>query len=703
MARAPRPLSALNRFAIALLLTLSLVVGAGNGAAAADPVPPVDAGSGVIFGQVMGSDGDGLAEVRVSVHRWNEALGEWDLNTLTAETTDVHGDFTIAGLAPGRYTLAYAAADDRYLVTWWGRQWSWMDAEGFELAADGPAAERSITLLLGGTVSGRVTARDGSPIASAEVSFSNDGTTAVYVRTDEQGRYAFARLYPGSWSVQVSGPYGSGYLDEWWPGGDAHEAKQLAIEPGTVVRDIDIALDLPSTISGRLLDPDGQPLAGFSVQAWYQLADTGVWNPTTSRKSSSTGDFTVSGLRARPYRLEISPPWSGDPMYRSQWWPGTPDASAAGVVEVPVEGSVPLGDLTLQKLIRVRYARILGTPVVGGSLFATVLVAADVTPVRSYTWYRDGVPIPGATEDGYVVSAADAGARLTAQVELSGPSLVPQTIRLNPTEPVTDGALSPTDSLRLEGTPGGVGSNLAVFGATWNPEPSAVHFQWRRDGTDLGGETSSSYTTAAADLGKRISVRVTATRPGYQAVDQVLEAGLACYAESAVQRPTVRGVRAAGSTLTATAGTAPAQLMQGFGWQADGVALPGETKPTLTLTKALVGKAVSPIVTGTLTGCPRIIRGVDGPVVRTALAAKPRIIGTPRLKKTLRINRGTWTSNTQFSYRWYANGKAISKATNSTLRLGKSLKGKRISVGVVGEKQGYETVAMRSAATSKVR
>ena len=140
MARAPRPLSALSRFALALLLTLSFVVGAGNGAAVADPVPPIHASSGVIFGQVRGSDGDGLDEVRISVHRWNEALAEWDLNTLTAESTDVHGDFTIAGLAPGRYTLAYAAADDRYLVTWWGRQWSWMDAEGFDLAAGGPAA-----------------------------------------------------------------------------------------------------------------------------------------------------------------------------------------------------------------------------------------------------------------------------------------------------------------------------------------------------------------------------------------------------------------------------------------------------------------------------------------------------------------------------------------------------------------------------------
>ncbi len=703
MARARRPLSALHRFAIALLLTLSLVVGAGNGVAAAEPVLPVDAGSGVIYGQVTGSDGDGLAEVRVSVHSWNETLAEWDANSLTFTTSDADGHFTVSSLPAGRYTLDYGLTTGNYLRTWWGHHLSREDADGFDVATDDPPSDRSIELVAGGTVSGRVTGLDGAGIAGAEVEFYRDANGGPTARTDGHGDFERAGLYPGSWVVKVTGPRGSSYLEEWWRvSGD--KAQHLVVEAGTTFRDIDVQLATPSTISGRLVDSDGHPMAALSVKAEYQQEGTGTWTWGASDVTDSDGAFTLGRLRGRPYRVSITPGGYGDPKIPSQWWPGTTVEATAAVVDVPAQNALDLGDTTVWRLIRVRYSTLLErTPVVGRLLSAIVLVDSEVTPQRSYTWFRDGVPIDGVTEDGYLVQPGDLGARLTARVELSGPNLVSKTIDLPVSEPVQRGILEPIDGLRLEGTPAGVGVSLSVFGVSWNPAPNEVRFQWRRDNHDISGATASSYTTSSADLGKGISVRVLATRSGYAPVDQVLEAGLACYAESAVQRPTVRGVRAAGSTLTATAGTAPARLVQGFGWQADGVTLAGETKPTLTLTRALVGKAVSPIVTGTLTGCPRMIRGVDGPVVRTALAAKPRIVGTTRLKKTLKINRGSWTSNTQFSYRWYANGKAISKATKATLRLGKSLKGKRISVEVVGKKQGYATVAMRSAGTGKVR
>jgi hypothetical protein len=364
--------------------------------------------------------------------------------------------------------------------------------------------------------------------------------------------------------------------------------------------------------------------------------------------------------------------------------------------------------MTMLKLIPVRSNMIIGNqvpvgvPVVGETLQALVMVDSGVTPLRTYQWFRDGAPIEGATDSSYVVDVADLGARLSAQAVLSGPSLLSQTVTLDETEPVQLGTFTRTGDLRLEGTPSGVGSILSVSGAEWSPQPSDVHYQWRRAGQDISGKTSSTYTTASADLGTQLSVAITVSRPGFVPAQEVLAAGVPCYDDSVLPTPTVQGILAVGSTLYVVAGPTPPELVLGYEWQADGVPLAGETTSALTLAPTLIGKRVTATVTGSLPGCATITHGVEGTPPRTALAPTPTIIGTARVRATLKVKRGTWTPDTRFSYRWYANGKAISRATRSSLKLGKSLRGKRITVRVTGMKAGYATVT-RTSAIRKVR
>ena len=56
------------------------------------------------------------------------------------------------------------------------------------------------------------------------------------------------------------------------------------------------------------------------------------------------------------------------------------------------------------------------------------------------------------------------------------------------------------------------GATLASDTGTWaaNPAPT-FGYQWRRDGTNIGGATSSTYTLQTADIGATITCRVTAT------------------------------------------------------------------------------------------------------------------------------------------------------------------------------------------------
>ena len=87
----------------------------------------------------------------------------------------------------------------------------------------------------------------------------------------------------------------------------------------------------------------------------------------------------------------------------------------------------------------------------------------------------------------------------------------------------------------------------------------------------------------------------------------------------------------------------------------------------------------------------------------TLKAAKPKVKGKAKVGKKLTAKPGTWTAGTKLTYKWFANGKAIKGATHKTLKLKKSLKGKRITVKVTGTKAGYAKAAKVSKKTGKVK
>ncbi|TDC81340.1 beta-xylosidase [Micromonospora sp. KC606] len=79
-------------------------------------------------------------------------------------------------------------------------------------------------------------------------------------------------------------------------------------------------------------------------------------------------------------------------------------------------------------------------------------------------------------------------------------------------------ALAPT--ARVLPTVGGsarVGQPLQATTGVWDLPGLTYSYQWLRDGVLIAGASDARYTPTSADLGKRLSVRVTATRPGHEA------------------------------------------------------------------------------------------------------------------------------------------------------------------------------------------
>jgi hypothetical protein len=73
-----------------------------------------------------------------------------------------------------------------------------------------------------------------------------------------------------------------------------------------------------------------------------------------------------------------------------------------------------------------------------------------------------------------------------------------------------------------------------------------------------------------------------------------------------------------------------------------------------------------------------------------------------RVGSTLRALAGSWTSGTQFTYQWFADGEAISGATESTFTPTWEHRGLRLTVRLDGSREGYTPVSRTSASSTLI-
>jgi len=83
------------------------------------------------------------------------------------------------------------------------------------------------------------------------------------------------------------------------------------------------------------------------------------------------------------------------------------------------------------------------------------------------------------------------------------------------------------------------------------------------------------------------------------------------------------------------------------------------------------------------------------------LSLSAAITGTPNVGNVLKAVP-TGATGATFTYQWYRNGTAISKAKGSTYTLVAADRGKQISVKITAKKSGFKTVSKTSAKTAKI-
>lgn len=273
--------------------------------------------------------GQGLAGIEIRAHRQGQA-------TLIA-TTDANGDYSVAADVPaGTYRLTAQSPASQYYVgkihpdtTCFGvcRVGSW-GTTAFKVPSAQPATQVNFALALGGRLQLSVKASaTNQPLADAVAFFTNSNSEgANELRSGADGLIPLAPVPADSYAIRANAP--NGYISELHNGIHCSaftnncsltNAAYVAVAAGATVPVV-FSLERGVTIRGRLLGPQGEPVAG-TVSVYERSGGTPVMAVSWAYAGDDGYYETNDSLPPRQYGLIAS---SRDGNYSATVYPNVP-------------------------------------------------------------------------------------------------------------------------------------------------------------------------------------------------------------------------------------------------------------------------------------------------------------------------------------------------------------------------------------------
>ncbi|HEU5269685.1 MAG TPA: excalibur calcium-binding domain-containing protein [Jatrophihabitans sp.] len=246
-----------------------------------------------------------------------------------------------------------------------------------------------------------------------------------------------------------------------------------------------------------------------------------------------------------------------------------------------------------------------------------------------------------------------------------------------------------------------VGQTLTATAGQWRPVPDSFGYQWLAGGDPIPGATGSSYLLSAQEIGKQITVAVTANRAG---VDPITTTSAATAPVTGIftsaPTPVIIGRLVTGQTLQVVPGSwAPAGATLSFLWYRNGIGLPNTNTTSYLLTNADRGARISVKVTASLAGYLTTSRpsAPTGPVAGLT-GPTPRLTGIARYGQLLQVLPGSWLPEpVALRYQWYLDYKPIPGAVAAAYRLPLVSIGHSVWATVTGLRTGYAPLTVRTA------
>ena len=277
-------------------------------------------------------------------------------------TAGENGNYSFKGVTPGTYYLYAHTAFHTYAAEYWNTTDDGpfcTDAEPITLQSGENALDLSLTLEVGGVVSGHVEDSEGTTVENVAISlYSGDPCSTEPIAPVASylpgGDFQFAALAKGTYYLKLDGYYE--YKSEWWsPSGDARSC--AAAEPivlsvtGAVYDTADFTVESKAAITGTLYKSDGVTLMPDQLTILvYDENGPCAGNLVTGYVSSITDSvYEVNGLEEGTYYLYAFADDSDG--YLSEYWSAAGDAFDCSQAEfvVVADGEPATKDFSLRK------------------------------------------------------------------------------------------------------------------------------------------------------------------------------------------------------------------------------------------------------------------------------------------------------------------------------------------------------------------
>jgi hypothetical protein len=294
---------------------------------------------------------------------------------------------------------------------------------------------------------------------------------------------------------------------------------------------------------------------------------------------------------------------------------------------------------------------------VGLGQSATFGVTATGTPL-SYYWRKNAKLIPGATNDALrfaSVVAADA-ATYTVQVSNFLRSVTSSGAVLTVLTPPSITAQPGNHTV-------GEGSNVTLTVTAAGTEP--LHYCWRKEGVEIAGARSPSYTLNNAQMSDVGGYDVVVTNNWGAITSQVATLSVVRYPPEIVEQPQSQNVPVGGEAVftVVAAGTTLS-----YQWAKDNADIPAATNSTYSLASVALADAGDFRVVIT-----NFVGSVTSAVASLSVGYPPLILQQP---ESFTNNLGTSnvfsvvaSGSEPLAYQWFKEGIAIANATNGQLPL----------------------------------
>ena len=344
-------------------------------------------------------------------------------------------------------------------------------------------------------------------------------------------------------------------------------------------------------------------------------------------------------------------------MYGASISGGYGGSTGSTVVSITVNPAATAPTITTQP----------GNQTVTAGQTATFSVVASGSSL-TYQWRKNGANISGATASSYTTPATattDSGSTFSVVVSNAGGSVTSN----NATLTVNAAATAPSITTQPASQTVTAGQT-ATFSVTASGT-APLSYQWRKNGTNITGATSSSYTTPAttsADSGSTFSVVVSNSAGSVASNNAVLNVNAAATAPSITTQPanqTVTAGQTASFSVSAT-GTAPMT----YQWKKNGTSISGATASSYT-TPATTSADSGSTFSVTISNSAGSVTSNNATLTVNQAGPQVPTITTQPANQTVNAGQTATFSvlangTAPLSYQWKLNGSNITGATSSS-------------------------------------